>query len=86
MINIKNATTLERVYIYIYIENFIKRRTFNKVPNVMFTNKCKQGGKNYIVQQSDTHTQVVLNNIFFKIRIRRNKDPCCGLRLLYLRI
>ena len=33
-----------------------------------------------------THTQVILNNIFFKIKIRRNKDPCCGLRLLYLRI
>ncbi|MBO5413849.1 MAG: hypothetical protein J6A29_06200 [Clostridia bacterium] len=33
------------------------------------------------------HTQVILNNIFFKLRkIIRNKDPCCGLRLLYLRI
>ena len=31
------------------------------------------------------HTQVVLNNIFLKINLR-NKDPCCGLRLLCLRI
>ena len=33
-----------------------------------------------------THTQVVLNNIFFKIFKKRNKDPCYGLRLMYLRI
>ena len=34
-----------------------------------------------------THTQVVLNNIFSKIINRmKNKDPCYGLRLLYLRI
>ena len=32
-----------------------------------------------------THTQAFLNNIFLKIK-RKNKDPCCGLRLLYLRI
>ena len=32
-----------------------------------------------------THTQAFLNNIFFKIN-KKNKDPCCGLRLLYLRI
>ena len=32
-----------------------------------------------------THTQIVLNNIFLKIN-RKNKDPCYGLRLLYLRI
>ena len=33
-----------------------------------------------------THTQVVLNNIFSKIKRIKNKDPCYGLRLLYLRI
>ena len=32
-----------------------------------------------------THTQAFLNNIFFKIN-KKNKDPCCGLRLLRLRI
>ena len=32
-----------------------------------------------------THTPAFLNNIFLKIK-RKNKDPCCGLRLLYLRI
>ena len=32
-----------------------------------------------------THTQVFLNNIFLKIN-RKNKDPSCGLKLLYLRI
>ena len=32
-----------------------------------------------------THTHVVLNNIFLRINLK-NKDPCCGLRLLYLRI
>ena len=31
-----------------------------------------------------THTRI-FNNIFLKIK-RKNKDPCCGLRLLYLRI
>lgn len=32
------------------------------------------------------HT-VVLNKIFLKIINKsKNKDPCCGLRLLYLRI
>ena len=33
-----------------------------------------------------THTQVILDNIFFRIFKKRNKDPCYGLRLLYLRI
>ena len=33
-----------------------------------------------------THTQVVLNNIFSNIDKIKNKDPCYGLRLLYLRI
>ena len=32
-----------------------------------------------------THTQAFLDNIFFEIN-RKNKDPSCGLRLLYLRI
>ena len=32
------------------------------------------------------HTRVVLDNIFFRIKKKRNKDPCYGLRLLYLRI
>ena len=31
-----------------------------------------------------THTHVILNNIF--LNINKNKDPCYGLRLLYLRI
>lgn len=31
------------------------------------------------------HTQAFLNNIFLKIN-RKNKDPSCGLRVLYLRI
>ena len=33
-----------------------------------------------------THTQVVLNNIFLNVNKKRNKDPCYGLRLMYLRI
>ena len=33
-----------------------------------------------------THTQVILDNIFLRIFKKRNKDPCYGLRLLYLRI
>ena len=44
-----------------------------------------KNGKSGFVQQPDTHTQVVLNNIFLIIN-SRNKDPCCGLRLMYLRI
>ena len=31
------------------------------------------------------YISIILNNIFFKIN-KRNKDPCYGLRLLYLRI
>ena len=31
-----------------------------------------------------THTSIFKKHIF-KIK-RKNKDPCCGLRLLYLRI
>ena len=41
--------------------------------------------RNVVLFDILTHTQVVLNNIFLEINYR-NKDPCYGLRLLYLRI
>ena len=37
------------------------------------------------VKLETVYTPVFLNNIFLETK-NKNKDPCCGLRLLYMRI